>query len=95
MSPTDKAPATGDRIDASEMEPGLRLLRGIVNEMLRRLETPSLAAEMSAAEMELGRRLCADSSVTLSQVRRGDFGEVARRAAEEFPFPEGAQQRPN
>lgn len=94
MSPTDKPPQ-GDRIDASEMEPGLRLLRGIVNEMLRRLEDPAIAKDMSAAEMELGRRLCADSSVTLAQVRRGDFGEVARRAAEEFPFPDGAQARPN
>lgn len=87
---TDKPPQ-GDRIDASDQEPGLRLLRALVNELLRRLEVPDEAKAMSAAEMELVRKLCADNSVTLAQVRRGDFGEVAKRAAEEFPYPVGAQ----
>jgi hypothetical protein len=38
---------------------------------------------------ELIRKLCSDSSVTLASIKAGDFGDVAKRVAEEFPFPEG------
>lgn len=68
---------------------GKRLLKGLVLELVRRLEDPEEKKKFSAAEGELVRKLCADGSVTLSSIRRGDFGEVAKRAAEEFPFPEG------
>lgn len=70
-------------------DPGARLLRGMVKELLRRLEDPEIAAAMAASEMELIRKLCSDNTVTLASIRRGDFGEVARVAAEEYPFPEG------
>lgn len=70
---------------------GPRLLRGLVTELLRRLETPETAAAMSASEGELIRKLCTDNSVTLSSIRRGDFGETAQRVAEEFPFPDGPE----
>jgi hypothetical protein len=68
---------------------GKRLLKGLVLELVRRLEDPERAKEISASEGELIRKLCADNSVTLSSIKRGDFGETAKRAAEEFPFPEG------
>lgn len=55
---------------------------------------------ISAAEISAIGRLLNDSSVTLSSVKRGDFGELAKSAAEEFPFPDegpdfDAQARPN
>jgi hypothetical protein len=68
---------------------GKRLLKGLVKELVRRLEDPAQAAKLSASEGELIRKLCADNSVSLASIRRGDFGDTARRAAEEFPFPEG------
>jgi hypothetical protein len=69
---------------------GARLLRGLVNELLRRLDDPETAKEMSASEMELIRKLCSDNTVTLASIRKGDFGATAQKVAEEeFPFPEG------
>lgn len=68
---------------------GRELLKGLVEELLRRLQNPEEAKAMSAAEGELIRKLCSDSSVTLSSIKRGDFGETAKRVAEEYPFPEG------
>jgi hypothetical protein len=68
---------------------GKRLLKGLVDQLLHRLETPAIAAEMSASEMELIRKLCSDNSVSLASIKAGDFGETAQRVAEEFPFPEG------
>lgn len=41
---------------------------------------------LAASEMEVIRKLLADNSVTLASVRRGNFGETAKRVAEEFPF---------
>lgn len=72
-----------------EQDFGRRLLKGLVTELVRRLEDPEEAKKFSAAEGELVRKLCADGSVTLSSIRAGDFGEVAKRVAEEYPFPEG------
>lgn len=65
---------------------GERLLKGLVTELLRRLENPEIAAALSASEMELIRKVCTDNSITLASIQRGDFGETARRAATEFPF---------
>ena len=70
-------------------DPGASLLKGLVKELLRRLETPSVAQDMTAAELNLIRQLCADNSVSFASIKRGDFGEVARSVAEDFPFPEG------
>jgi hypothetical protein len=72
-----------------EEDYGKRLLKGLVDELIRRLEDPAEAKALSAAEGELIRKLCSDSSVTLSSIKRGDFGKVAQRAAENYPFPEG------
>lgn len=73
--------------------PGAALLKGMVLELLKRLRTPAIAAAMSASEMELIRKLCADNSVSLASIRKGDFGETAKRVAEDFPFPDGPQEK--
>ncbi|WP_420381685.1 hypothetical protein [Novosphingobium sp.] len=70
-------------------DPGARLLKGLVLELLRRLEDPAIASEMSASEMELIRKLCSDNTVTLASIRKGDFGKLAQSVEEEYPFPEG------
>lgn len=68
---------------------GVRLLKGLVNELLRRVESPDIAKELTAAEINQIRQLCSDNSVSLASIRAGNFGETAQRVAEEFPFPEG------
>lgn len=70
-------------------EPGRDLLVLMVAELKRRLQTPSVVQQMAASEMEMIRKLLSDNSVTLAAIRRGDFGEIAQRASEEYPFPEG------
>lgn len=79
--------SSSDNIDMSD--PGASLLKGLVKELLRRLGDPDTAKGMTAAEMNLVRQLCADNSVSFASIKRGDFGEVARSVAEDFPFPEG------
>jgi hypothetical protein len=71
-------------------DPGSKLLKLLVAELLRRLEDPEIAAEMSASEFEMIRKLCADNSVSFASIKRGDFGEVAKKAAEEYPFQGGS-----
>lgn len=72
---------------------GRDLMEMLVKELKRRL-TGDEAKAMSASELELVRKLLADNSVTLASIRRGDFGDMPKRVAEEFPFPED-EQRPN
>jgi hypothetical protein len=43
---------------------------------------------MMPAEMQAVLKLLQDNSVTLANVRRGDFGDTAKRVEEEFPFPD-------
>lgn len=68
---------------------GKRLLQGLVNELLRRVEDPEEAKKLTAAEINQIRQLCTDNSVSLASIKAGDFGDVAKRVAEEYPFPEG------
>lgn len=44
------------------------------------------------AVCECVRKLMSDNSVTLASVRKGDFGDLAKKAAEQFPFDD--QGRP-
>lgn len=81
--------SSSDQDQINMEDPGASLLRGLVKELLRRLGDPSIAKDMTAAEMNLIRQLCADNSVSFASIKRGDFGNVARQVAEEFPFPEG------
>jgi hypothetical protein len=75
--------------DTPSEDLGNRLLKGLVTELLRRIETAEVAAAMTAAEMTLIRQLCADNSISLSSIQRGDFGPIAQKVAEEYPFPDG------
>lgn len=75
----------------ADEDPGHQLLKGLIKELIRRVSDPDIAKDLTAAEGELIRKLLSDSSVNLASIKRGDFGDTARRAAEEFPFPEGPQ----
>lgn len=69
---------------------GHDLLTLMVAELKRRLQTPSVVQVMPASEFEMIRKLLSDNTVTLASIRKGDFGEVARSVAEEYPFPLGS-----
>lgn len=62
----------------------VQLLRKLVARLLKRLDDPEV--DIPVAEMELIRKLCSDNSVSFASIRQGNFGEVARRVSEEFPF---------
>ncbi len=52
-----------------------------LNEVKRRLLHE--ARDLKAADFEHLRKLMQDNSITISSVRRGDFGEFAKKVAEE------------
>jgi len=58
-----------------------RLLDKLSKELERRLDTAP--GDMSAAELELIRKLSGDAGITLASIRAGDWGETARKAAED------------
>lgn len=91
----DGAPARSNDevLNASSEDWGHRLLKGLVAKLLAVLEDPK--TKITPAEGELIRKLCADNSVSLQSVKRGDFGKVAQRVAEEFPFPAGPEVAPS
>ena len=64
---------------------GKRLGRAFYDELERRL-TGDNAHNVTAAELELIRKVLDSNSITLSQVQSGKFGEMAKAVAEEFPF---------
>lgn len=64
---------------------GRELMELFALELKRRMKEN--AASMTASELEVVRKLLGDNSVTLAAIRRGDFGKVAKAAAEDFPFP--------
>jgi hypothetical protein len=78
--------------DSLPADPGKELYTAFIKELLRRVTTPEVAASLSAAELELIRKVASDNTINLASIRKGDFGEVARAAAEEFPFPDGPQE---
>lgn len=56
--------------------------------LMRQLEKANEAGgpEVPAATLSVIRGFLADNSITLANIRQGDFGKVAQEAAEEFPF---------
>ena len=62
------------------------LLKRLVQRLLSRLSDPRV--DIPVSEMELIRKLASDNSVSFASIRAGNFGDVARQAAEEFPFDE-------
>lgn len=61
-----------------------QLLKKLIARLLHHLDDPEY--DIPVAEMTLIRQLCADNSISFSSIRKGDFGKVAQRVAEEFPF---------
>ena len=62
----------------------VQLLRKLVARLLKRLDDPE--KDIPVAEMELIRKLCSDNSISFASIRQGNFGEIAKRVAESFPF---------
>jgi uncharacterized protein (DUF2267 family) len=89
MSKSSTSPEPGTSGDH-----GRDLMELLVKELRRRL-TGEEAKSLSASELELVRKLLADNSVTLASIRRGDFGDMPKAVAEQFPFPEEDGVRPN
>lgn len=79
---TSTEPSTINDSLPSDFE--VQLLRKLVARLLRRLDDPEI--DIPVAEMQLIRQLCADNSVSFASIRQGDFGKVAQKVAEEFPF---------
>lgn len=47
--------------------------------------------DVPSATLSVIRQFLSDQSITLAHVRKGDFGDFAKKAAEEFPFnPDGS-----
>lgn len=74
-------------LEALPDDPGAALMTLLVKRALMGLK----ADEVTPAFLEFCRKLAQDNAVTLSSVRRGDFGEVFKRAAEQFPFSDDTQ----
>lgn len=74
-----------------EENPGRKLMGLLCDELIRRLTKNPEA--MVASELEVVRKLLTDNSVTLANVRRGDFGAFAQRTAEELPFEDNGAPR--
>jgi len=64
----------------------VQLLRYLVKNLLDTIKDPERAAEMPVAEKRLILDLLKENSIDFNAVKKGDFGETAKRAAEEFPF---------
>lgn len=78
MSGPSKATALGGDL-------GGEILQLLVKEIMRRLrEEPK---ELKAADFEMIRKLLSDNTVTFSSIKKGEFGEMAKAVAEDFPFP--------
>lgn len=64
---------------------GGEILQLFVQEILRRLQGEN-AKELKAADFEMIRKLLSDNSVTFSSIKKGEFGDLAAKVAEDFPF---------
>lgn len=61
------------------------ILKGLIKKVLKRLDSDE---PLAAAEITAIHKLCTDNSVSFASIKAGEFGEVARKVAEEFPFDE-------
>lgn len=66
-----------------------QLLKMVVVELLRRLSDPEERKALTASDFREIRMLCESNSVSFASIRKGDFGKVAAKVAEEFPFDAG------
>lgn len=65
--------------------PDRQLIDLFVGYLIASLQKPGTEG-VPAATLEVIRKVCQDNAITISSVRRGDFGTVAAEAAENFPF---------
>lgn len=77
---TDQPLPTSDQLP-NDFE--VQLLKKLIKKVLERLDQKEV---LSAAEITAIHKLCSDNSVSFASIRKGDFGEVARKVSEEFPF---------
>lgn len=69
-------------------DPGKEIMVELVKYTIKTLRTQD-GDKLTPAFLEFTRKLLNDSAITIAHVKRGDFGEVYKKAAEEYPFPEG------
>ena len=69
-------------------DPGKELQRLFVRELLRRC-TGDDAKAMSAAELEVVRKVIESNAIDLNSIRRGEHGALAQEVARKFPQLEG------
>lgn len=69
---------------------GRQIMETFAAYLLKRIVAANMEAgdALPAAELSVIRQFLSDQSITLAHVRRGDFGDVARAAADDFPFSE-------
>lgn len=67
-------------------DPGREIMVELVKFTIAQLKTQD-SDKLTPAFLEFTRKLLNDSAITIAHVKRGEFGEVYKRAAEEFPFP--------
>jgi hypothetical protein len=86
---TDEPAEKPARATVLPADPNRALIEKLVLHLLNDLDDDD---KRSPSLMECARKLLNDNSVTLASVRRGDFGKLAEKAAESFPFDD--QGRP-
>lgn len=69
-----------------------QLINLFVGHLISVLSAPG-SEGVPAATLEVIRKVCQDNAITIASVRRGDFGQVAQAAADEFPFNDDGSQR--
>lgn len=85
--PPQAEPRTSLTLEPLPEDPGKEIMKLLVQVTLAKLKE----GDATPAFLEFSRKLMQDNAVTLGSIRKGDFGEVYQRAAEDFPFPDNVQ----
>lgn len=91
-TPPDKDNQTKPTGETLSGDPGKDIMRLLCAKIIEQLQSPDPEIAKPAL-FEVARKLLSDNSITLAQVRRGDFGDVAKKVAEEFPFEDNGEPR--
>lgn len=75
-------------------DPGKEMQRLFVRELIRRLRTADVAAALSAAELEVVRKVIESNAIDLNSIRRGEFGAFAKETADKFPMQAEGEKLP-
>lgn len=68
-----------------------QLIDNFVGYLIRVMMAAQVDGEVPSATLEVIRKVCQDNAITISSVRRGEFGSLAKQAAEDFPFDDSGQ----